>query len=108
MFAKALNQTLTEYKISGKELSIRSGVKEATISEFRNGKIEPKLGTIEALINALPQQAKNYMLFKAFLTDLTDDDISLLLYAIATELRGASNRKQVGDQDAVRYDLVLR
>lgn len=114
MFSEALNLTLEHYKIPAKELSQRSGVAEAIISDFRRGKTLPRIDTIERLINALPQEAKNYMLFSGFLSKLTDKDLSLLLHLIANELRSSdtevnevnttSDRKR---RETKEYQLVV-
>lgn len=103
MFTEAFNQTLEEYKISGTNLSQISGVRLATISDFRNGKIDPKMSTLESLIEALPSDAKNFMLFKCFLTKLTDYDISLILNAIASQIRSSSD-----SQVQKNFELVLK
>ena len=86
-FSEAFSQTLTEFKITAKELAIKTGVKEATISEFRTGKSEARITTVEVLINALPEEARNYFYFKVLVSGINDRDISNLLHAIANELR---------------------
>jgi len=89
MFAEAFNQTLEQYGIKAKDVAEKSGVRLATISDFRLGKIQPKIDTVEALLNALPPDAKHFMIFKA-LINFTDHDMSILLHAIASELRKPS------------------
>jgi transcriptional regulator with XRE-family HTH domain len=86
MFVEAFNQTLQKYRISATELSLKSGLRQATISGFRNGKLSPQVNTLETLISALPPDAKKYMFFEGFLSDLTDEDIPMLLTAIAGKL----------------------
>jgi len=106
MFQQAFNQTLDEYKISASKLAQASGVREATISDFRNGKVDPKATTLESLIKALPSDAKNFMLFKCFLARLTDQDISILLNAIAYEIR-TSNHHEIREKEKDK-EYVLR
>jgi transcriptional regulator with XRE-family HTH domain len=104
MFSTAFNETLNKYKIRAKDLSLKSGVRLATISDFRLGKIHPKTDTLEALINALPVDAKNYLIFKALVT-FTDNDISILLSAIASELRKSPDQMV---EAHTAHELVLR
>jgi transcriptional regulator with XRE-family HTH domain len=105
-FAEALTQTMEFYKISAKDLSDASGVRAATISDFRLGKINPQVNTIEALLNALPQSAKSYMLFKVFLRNLNGEDIATLLYAIASELR--KDEEKSNPITKPTFEMVLR
>jgi transcriptional regulator with XRE-family HTH domain len=104
MFQRSFNLTLEEYKISATKLAQASGVREATISDFRNGKIDPKATTLESLIQALPREAKNFMLFKCFIAKLNDQDISLLLNAIASEIRSSSDN-QIENQKEFHLEI---
>lgn len=87
MFAKALNETLQQYGISASNLSRLSGVRDATISDFRTGKIDPKASTIEALLQALPDEPKKYLLFKILNSNLTTSDIFLELNSITDRIK---------------------
>ena len=104
-FAEALNQTLANFRITAKELAMKSGVKESNISELRNGKTDPRISTIESLINALPEEARNYLFFKVFVSNITDRDVSNLLSAIAIELRNDNKTDPTRHENK---ELVLR
>lgn len=60
-FSEALNRTLNGYGISAKWLSEQSGVSMQMISNFRNGKQRVYSNSLEAMIEALPVQARRYL-----------------------------------------------
>jgi len=92
MFAEALNQTLDHFKISARELFNKTGVREATISELRSGKSDARISTYETLINALPDEAINYLLLEVLLArDISSSDISHLLTVIASVIRDSDH-----------------
>ena len=86
-FVQAFNETLLYFKITAKDMSARSGVRESTISEFRTGKSEARISTLEALVNALPDEARNYMFFKALLTKISNRDVRNFLQVIALTIK---------------------
>jgi len=90
MFAKALDETIDHFKLSATEISKRTGITQATISTMRSGKTDPKLSTFEAIIDALPPEARRYMFFEKFLLDLQDGDVPMLLNAIAARVTSDS------------------
>lgn len=61
-FSDAFKETMFRFKLTGAELSHRSGVTRGQISQFRNGK-NLRIDSVERIIEALPQEAKIYMLF---------------------------------------------
>ncbi len=88
MFAKALDNTIQHFGLSAREISTRTGITEATISQLRSGKSDAKISTFESLIKALPEEARNYLFFKSFINEnVSSRDISHLLTAIASVIR---------------------
>ena len=63
MFGKALNETLDRFKISGREIAAKSGLREATIGQFRHGKQAILSDGLEKIIKVLPPEAHNYLFF---------------------------------------------
>jgi transcriptional regulator with XRE-family HTH domain len=61
-FVDAFNLTLEKFDIKARELSMRSGVTDATISTFRRGNRELKLESIEKILGALPDDAYYYLM----------------------------------------------
>ncbi|MCG6915794.1 helix-turn-helix domain-containing protein [bacterium BMS3Abin03] len=53
MFKSRLNQIMRAQKISGKEISIATGISESTISKFLSGNQEPKYSQIIKIAQAL-------------------------------------------------------
>lgn len=60
-FFEALDKTLDDYGISGKYLSEQSRVSIQMISNYRNGKQRVYSDSLEAMISALPIQARQYL-----------------------------------------------
>lgn len=56
----ALNQTIKLFDIKASQLSTLSGVGENQISRFRQGKASLYAETLQAIVNALPDQARAY------------------------------------------------
>jgi transcriptional regulator with XRE-family HTH domain len=59
-FCEALDRTLEDYGISAKWLSEQSGVSMQMISQFRRGKQRVYSDSLEAMINALPQEVRRH------------------------------------------------
>jgi transcriptional regulator with XRE-family HTH domain len=87
MFAKALNETLIQYRISASNLARVSGVKDTTISDFRAAKVDARASTIEAILEALPTEAKKFLLFKIINSEMTTEDIFLELNSITDRIK---------------------
>lgn len=60
-FAEAFRQTMFYFNLSGVEIAEKSGMSAAQISNFRHGK-NLRIDTLERILNALPPEAKVYML----------------------------------------------
>jgi transcriptional regulator with XRE-family HTH domain len=86
-FCEALDLTLREFNISGKELSQQSGVAESSISRYRRGERDIQAESLERMIQALPASAQHYLYFHCLVRDLDDEGIATLLNAIAFKMR---------------------
>lgn len=86
-FCEALNETLEVFNLSAKEISQASGVREATISEFRRGLKDIHTDNLERLLHALPQEAKQYLFLKVLVCEMDSKGLATLLNAVAYQLR---------------------
>ncbi len=59
-FATALRHTMSEFRLTGTELSQKSGVHQNTISAFRQGGQSLSVENLEKLIAAMPEEAREY------------------------------------------------
>lgn len=91
-FSSAIDQTLKQYGITGKELSTRSGVAEASISRFRRGERDIQAESLEKIVAALPASAQQYFFLNCLVADLDDEAIATLLHAISLKLRAGSDK----------------
>ena len=89
-FCEAFNATLEEFRLSAKEISATSGVREATISEFRRGRREIQTDSLERLIGALPTDAKQYLFLKVLIGEMDARGMASLLNAVAYRLRSGN------------------
>jgi transcriptional regulator with XRE-family HTH domain len=94
-FSEAIDQTLKHYSITGKDLSVQSGVAEASISRFRRGERDIQAESLERLINSLPPQAQQYFYLNCLVNDLDDEAIATLLHAISLKMRSSSAKVSV-------------
>lgn len=60
-FSTAFREAMFRYELRGSDLSNRSGVSAAQISNFKSGK-NINVTTVEKLLAAMPQEAREYML----------------------------------------------
>ncbi|KAM3107278.1 helix-turn-helix domain-containing protein [Phormidesmis sp. 146-33] len=86
-FSEALNQTLNQFKISGNEIANLSGIRAATISEYRRGVREIHTDNLERLIAALPSEAKQFLFLHLLVGQMDDEGIATLLSAISNRMR---------------------
>jgi transcriptional regulator with XRE-family HTH domain len=83
-FSEALDQTLNDYGISAKWLSEESGVSMQMISQFRRNKQRVYSDSLEAIINALPQEIKQHFFSLLLKKKLPGSDLEYLIN-VATE-----------------------
>jgi hypothetical protein len=96
-FSEAFNSTLDHFQINATSISAASGVRAATISEFRRGMREIHTDNLEKLIAALPQDAKQYLFLHALVGEMDDDGLAILLNAVSQRLRQPKPRNQRPD-----------
>jgi transcriptional regulator with XRE-family HTH domain len=59
-FSNALRHTMSEFRLTGTELSKKSGVSKNTISAFRQGTQSLTVENLEKLLGAMPDEARRY------------------------------------------------
>jgi transcriptional regulator with XRE-family HTH domain len=79
--------TLKEFKIDGQSLSKASGVREATISEFRHGRRAIKTDSLQKLLAAMPLEAQQFYFLNCFGLGMDEKSIPTLLFVIANKIR---------------------
>jgi transcriptional regulator with XRE-family HTH domain len=89
-FCELIDATIIKFSLNAGELADRAGMTRAALSEFRNGKRTIKSDTLENLIGALPEDAKQFLFCNYFISDKDDKAIGTLLYAISIKMQGAS------------------
>jgi DNA-binding Xre family transcriptional regulator len=93
-FSAALNATIDKFQLSGKDLALKSGLREATISDFRRGGAM-RSDNLEKIFAVLPQQAKLYFFSHFVISQLDDQGISLLLYAMSEVMGKSQNQAEL-------------
>lgn len=86
-FCTALDVTLKEFGIKGRQLSESSGITDSAISKFRSGQKDLELGTYEKLVDALPREAQHYLFFKVLIGRANTEELSNFLHLIAKAIR---------------------
>ena len=85
-FSEAFDLTLKEFGLTGKSLAISTGLREATVSNFRNGS-DIRSDNLEKLLGALPPEAKQFLFLKVFVDDLNPEGIATMLSLLAGRLK---------------------
>jgi transcriptional regulator with XRE-family HTH domain len=88
-FCEIINTTIEKFHLNAKDLAEKAGMTPAALSEFRNGKRAIKSDTLENLIAALPEDAKQFLFCNYLISDKDDKAIGTLLYAISLKMQGA-------------------
>lgn len=89
-FCEAFDATIKEFRLSAKEISVSSGVREASISEFRRGLKEIQTDNLERLIAVLPPEAKQFLFLRMLVGEMDTHGMATLLSAIAYQLRSTN------------------
>lgn len=97
-FSNALNATLKQFSINGKDLARISGVSESSISRYRRGESDIQAESLERLITALPPDARYYFYFNCLVKDIDEAGIAILLQAIAFKLKEEPVKIQVSGE----------
>jgi transcriptional regulator with XRE-family HTH domain len=87
MFSEALDETLNSFKISSRELAVKSGLREATISQFRQGKRAIPSDSLEKIIKALSPEASNYMFFTVINISVSDEEVYWFFMEVAQAMK---------------------
>lgn len=85
-FSNAFDLTLKKFGVTGKSIAISTGLREATVSNFRHGS-DIRSDNLEKLIEALPAEAKEFLFLKVFVDDLTTEGIATMLMLLASRLK---------------------
>jgi len=98
-FCEALDRSLEDYGISAKWLSEQSGVSMQMISQFRRGKQRVYSDSLEAMINALPEEVQRHF-YSLMMGDriptvssLNESELADLMDEIASVLRKRNNAR---------------
>ena len=96
-FSNAFDLTLKQFSITGKALATEAGLREATVSTFRNGG-EIRKANLEKLLQALPPEAKQFLFLNLLTDDLNSQGIASLLGMLSTRLKESqSNEEHTSD-----------
>ena len=87
-FAVAFDQTMVKFGLRAKDIADRSGVSETAISRFRKGKQDIKASSLGRLLDALPDEAKQYFCFHFCIKDMDQSAMASMLTVIAHRLKG--------------------
>jgi transcriptional regulator with XRE-family HTH domain len=85
---KVFSETLKHFDLTQKQIAEASGVRQATLSQWLRGEQEINTDTLERLITALPPQAQQYLFLNRLISQMDDNAIGTLLYAISLKMRG--------------------
>lgn len=99
-FSKAFDLTLKEFGLTGKAVAIDAGLREATVSNFRNGS-DIRTDSLEKLIKALPADAKQFLFLKVFVDDLNPPAIATMLGLLAGRLKESQS-----DPDYIEKSVI--
>lgn len=80
---EVFKRALDHYGVTGKELSQKTGIAQATISDIRRGKSDPSLGTFWRLIQAAEEIAPGFLKYFCRLLVCGSDEVGELEAMIA-------------------------
>lgn len=86
-YADALNATLKHFEITAREVSLKSGVTESSISRYRRGERDIQVESLERMLDVLPPEARYYFYCDCLIKDLDATGVAMLLQAIAAKMR---------------------
>jgi transcriptional regulator with XRE-family HTH domain len=86
---QCFDRVLKQYNITGKQLSEVSGVTQAAISDFRNGKKNPGTDTLDRLLAALKEISPQASLQLCFLMAGEEIDLVKLVAIAPLKTQGA-------------------
>lgn len=86
-FYETLHQTIEKFNLSAKAICQKSNVRENALSQFRHGKRDLQVDSLERIFYALPPEAKNYFLLQLVFQDMDQHGVAILLNIIADRLK---------------------
>lgn len=104
-FSNAFDLTLKEFSLTGKAVAIDAGLREATVSNFRNGS-DIRTDSLEKLIKALPPEAKQFLFLKVFVDDLNPPAIATMLGLLAGRLKESQRDPDYIDKSVISQSPV--
>lgn len=104
-FSKAFDLTLKEFGLTGKAVASNAGLREATVSNFRNGS-DIRTDSLEKLIKALPPDAKQFLFLKIFVDDLNPHVIATMLGLLAGRLKESQGDKEYIEKPVIPQSPV--
>ncbi|MDV3351449.1 helix-turn-helix transcriptional regulator [Leptothoe sp. ISB3NOV94-8A] len=104
-FSEAFDLTLKEFGLTGKSLAISTGLREATVSNFRNGS-DIRSDNLEKLLSALPPEAKQFLFLKVFVDDLNPDGIATMLGLLAGRLKETQSSPEYIEKSVIPQSPV--
>jgi transcriptional regulator with XRE-family HTH domain len=93
-FSAAFDETISHFKLKAKDIASVSGLTESAISKFRRGEQDLKASSLERLIKALPQEAKQYLFLKILVGEMDSQGIAALLSAIAFRIKESDENSE--------------
>jgi hypothetical protein len=93
------DSTLRKFKIDGRTLSRESGVREATISEFRRGVRSINTDSLERMLAAMPLEAQQFYFLNCFGLGMDEKSIPTLLFVIADKIREGTEPEAAPDYE---------
>jgi transcriptional regulator with XRE-family HTH domain len=60
-FSEAFRETMFRFNLKGSDIAERSGLTQAQVSDFRNGK-NLRIDSVERILKALPNDARSHLL----------------------------------------------
>ncbi len=100
---QAFDRTLKTYRISAKWLSEQSGVSEISISKFRRGHVSMTTDTLNTLLVAMPEGARQY-----FFETLLGTAVTARAQTLEEMIEDMDSRSLTSVLQAIAGNLSLR
>jgi transcriptional regulator with XRE-family HTH domain len=97
-FCEAFDTTLSHYNLSAKEIAEASGMRPATISEYRRGLREIHTNNLERLIQALPPEAQEHFFMSCLIGEMSTSTMATMLHMIAAKMRQGVELRSIDDR----------
>lgn len=94
-FSSAIDQTIDKFGLSAKAIAAAAEMTPAALSEYRNGRREVKTSTLESILSALPQEARQYLFLHCLVGQMDSTGLALLLNAVSYRLTSKNHSSEV-------------